>query len=128
MLMSFLANSIVTATTLSSMRIVAGTKRRTAIGAMYMSRFMELIFSLRVDKRTELASIHGTGLEEANKAVICDRTSRPNITGGGDYPSEDIRIPCKTVFSALAAVAPTHMMNPNRLKLGSPCKNWNIVT
>jgi hypothetical protein len=38
---------MVTATTSSSMKIVAGTKRITAIGAMNMSRFMELIFSLR---------------------------------------------------------------------------------
>lgn len=46
MLKSVLASSIVTAITSSSMKIVAGTKRITAIGAMYMSRFMELIFSL----------------------------------------------------------------------------------
>jgi hypothetical protein len=31
-----------------------------------------------------------------------------------NYPSEDRRIPCNTVFNALAAVAPMHMMNPNR--------------
>jgi hypothetical protein len=33
-------------TTLSSIKIVAGSKRRTAIGAMYKSRFIELSFSL----------------------------------------------------------------------------------
>jgi hypothetical protein len=56
------------ATTLSSMKIVAGTKRRTAIGAMYMSRFIELIFSLRVDKRNRASFSFNTrtDLEEAN--------------------------------------------------------------
>ena len=71
---SFFASSIVTPTTLSSIKIVAGSKKITAIGAMYNNRFIELSFS----------------------------------------PSEDRRIPCNTVFNALAAVAPMHMMNPNR--------------
>lgn len=61
-------------TTLSSIKIVAGSKKITAIGAMYNNRFIELSFS----------------------------------------PSEDRRIPCNTVFNALAAVAPMHMMKPNR--------------
>jgi hypothetical protein len=43
---SFLASSIVMPTTLSSIKIVAGSKKRTAIGAMYKSRFIELSFSL----------------------------------------------------------------------------------
>ena len=38
-----------------------------------------------------------------------------------DYPSEDNSIPCNTDLSALAAVAPIHMMKPNKWKLGSPC-------
>lgn len=31
-------------------------------------------------------------------------------------------MPCKTDLSALAAVAPTHIINPNKWKLGSPYK------
>jgi hypothetical protein len=115
MLISFLASCIVMTTTLSSMKIVAGTKRRTAIGAMYISRFMELIFSLRVDKSFNFNTTHRHRFGRGKPVVICDPRH---------YPSEDIRIPCKTVLSALAAVAPTHMMNPNRLKLGSPCKEF----
>lgn len=36
-------------------------------------------------------------------------------------------MPCKTDLSALAAVAPTHIINPNKWKLGSPYKieKWN---
>ena len=37
------------------------------------------------------------------------------------YPSDDNKIPWSTDFSALAAVAPIHMRNPNKWKLGSPC-------
>jgi hypothetical protein len=41
-------------TTLSSIKIVAGSKRRTEIGAMYKSRFIELSFSLlRKDNTNE---------------------------------------------------------------------------
>jgi len=36
------------------------------------------------------------------------------------YPSEESKIPCSTDFRALAAVAATHIINPNRWKLGSP--------
>jgi hypothetical protein len=36
------------------------------------------------------------------------------------YSSDDSKIPCSTVLSALPAVAPTHMMKPKRWKLGSP--------
>jgi hypothetical protein len=42
-----LASSIVMPTTLSSMKMVAGSKRITAIGAMYKSKFIELSFSLQ---------------------------------------------------------------------------------
>lgn len=49
---SFFASSIVTPTTLSSIKIVAGSKKITAIGAMYNNRFIELSFSLQ-DIRTE---------------------------------------------------------------------------
>lgn len=37
-----------------------------------------------------------------------------------NYPSEDSKIPWSTDLSALAAVAPIQIMNPNRWKLGSP--------
>jgi hypothetical protein len=44
----------------------------------------------------------------------CVQNSEFIKRGKWSYPSEDRRIPCKTVFNALAAVAPMHMMNPNR--------------
>jgi hypothetical protein len=47
MVKSFFASSIVTPTTLSSIKRVAGSKRITATGAMYKSRFIELSFSLQ---------------------------------------------------------------------------------
>jgi hypothetical protein len=93
---------MVTATTSSSMKIVAGTKRITAIGAMNMSRFMELIFSLRGRQTLQ-------GFNYQLQKIRKFKKKRHVL-----YPSEDIRIPCKTVLSALAAVAPTHMMNPKR--------------
>ena len=49
---SFFASWIVMPTTLSSIKIVAGSKKITAIGAMYNNRFIELSFSLQ-DIRTE---------------------------------------------------------------------------
>ena len=45
-LISSLASAIVMPTTLSSIMIVAGRRRTTAIGAMYRRRFIELSFSL----------------------------------------------------------------------------------
>jgi hypothetical protein len=101
---------MVTSTTLSSMKIVAGTKRITAIGAMYMSRFMELIFSLG-DRQTDIT---GFQLSVTENPIFLLKKSERERERHVLYPSEDIRIPCKTVLSALAAVAPTHMMNPKR--------------
>lgn len=39
---------------------------------------------------------------------------------GVHYASEDSKIPWSTDLSARAAVAPTHIINPKRWKLGSP--------
>ena len=47
MVKSFLASSIGTPTTLSSIKRVAGSKRMRTIGAMYKSRYKELSFSLQ---------------------------------------------------------------------------------
>jgi hypothetical protein len=50
MVKSFFASSIVTPTTLSSIKRVAGSKRITATGAIYKSKFIELSFSLQHGK------------------------------------------------------------------------------
>ena len=40
------------------------------------------------------------------------------IAGKRNYPSEESKIPGSTDLRALAAVAPTHIINPNKWKLG----------
>lgn len=108
---SSLASAIVIPTTSSSIIIEAGRRNATATGAMYMRRFIELSFSLRDQRNNSMSS---AWWETTNFQIHRqEKVSAP-------YASEDSKTPWSTVLSALAAVAPMHIKNPNRWKLGSP--------
>ena len=70
---SFLTSSVVTPTTLSSIKRVAGSKRMRTIGAMYKSRFIELSFSPSDDRRITCNTVFN-----ALAAVAPMHTMNPN--------------------------------------------------
>ena len=86
---------------------------------------MESIFSLRGERPCQnVAAASGT----ERKPLVCSdpdgrRGQKHKTMGLGKFThsSDDSRIPCSTDLSARPAVAATHMMNPKRWKLGSPC-------
>lgn len=122
-LMSSLARARVRPTTFSSINSVAGSRSRTAIGAMYRRRFIGFSFSL--EQNNKIFSVHfhtwiyfkwTKKTYEIVPSIHTEWVHRINDY----YPSEESKIPWSTVLRALAAVAPIHMINPNRWKLGSP--------
>jgi hypothetical protein len=69
---------------------------------------MESIFSLR-----------GMGMFPAASGATMGSEGGTEIARA--HSSDDSRMPCSTVLSARPTVAATHMTNPKRWKLGSPC-------
>jgi hypothetical protein len=86
-------------TTLSSIKIVAGSKKITAIGAMYNNRFIELSFSLQ-DIRTEKHS--------ASTQMQCSKWIQGNVYRIlNTYKREDKVTPQKTEeFLAILSSTP----------------------
>lgn len=117
-LTSFLARSIVIPTTFSSIIRVAGSKHVTAIGAMYSSKFME--FSLSLEKNQKSKKL-GIVQRQIIIKLWCKKEKGENC-----YPSEESKISWSTDLNALAAVAVTHIINPKRWKLGSPCNEIKV--
>lgn len=127
---SSLASAIVIPTTSSSIINATGSRNATDTGAMYIRRFIELSLSLRSHR------VHFSTNQALNAKiltmlwmVLIQSTVHDDISQmfklygrkvWAHYASEDSKTPWSTVLSARAAVALTHIINPNRWKLGSP--------
>lgn len=88
---------------------------------MYRRRFIEFNFSLEkhIDKKIQYISnkVESGPWPDGKHMHYC-RWKKDDEER--NYPSEESKTPWSTVLSALAAVAPTHIINPKRWKLGSP--------